>query len=308
MIQLMSRKQRAAKLLNGEIGLSGLDALTEGEGGIEEQLLQAIGQDTALLDPTQLFKTDHVTSAIDEDDAAFWNVVASSEPVPELPVLMDSLCDSLVQVGQQLGATITPFTLATEHVRAVEMTSVAVAHESSKLVTALTAKFSSVSRLPQDRQARVMARLVQALEQGVPHPTDGSLKLCEGILHPDFSRYPVHAESLTRWIAKYLRAEKALDPDHILAFAAAVVEMVQQVYTAVPVPNPAQKERSTPKSKKAKPDSEAHRRYLMAVPEDRPTKGGAASIAASLKPAVAANRSQVAPRQLVLFNLPSAYA
>jgi hypothetical protein len=35
-VQLMSRKQRAAKLLNGEIGLTGLDALTENEGGLEE--------------------------------------------------------------------------------------------------------------------------------------------------------------------------------------------------------------------------------------------------------------------------------
>lgn len=35
-VQLMSRKQRAAKLLTGDIGLTGLDALTEGEGGFEE--------------------------------------------------------------------------------------------------------------------------------------------------------------------------------------------------------------------------------------------------------------------------------
>ena len=37
-VQLMSRKQRAAKLLTGDIGLTGLDALTEGEGGFEEAL------------------------------------------------------------------------------------------------------------------------------------------------------------------------------------------------------------------------------------------------------------------------------
>ena len=267
--------------------------MTEGEGGIEEQLLQAIGQDTALLDPTQLFKTDHVTSAIDEDDAAFWNVVASSDPVPEPSLIMASPTDSLVQVGQQLGATITPFTLVTDPVRPVEIVAM---QGSSKLVTALTAKFTPVSRLTQERQAKVQARLVQVLEQGVPHPTDGALKLCEGILHPDFSRYPVHAESLTRWIAKYLRAEKALDPDQIPTFAAAIIELAQQVYTAIPTPKPAQREKSTSKSKKAKPD-------LMAIPGDHPMKEGA-----SPKPAVAASRSQVAPRQLVLFNLPQAYA
>ena len=57
-VQLMSRKQRAAKLLTGDIGLTGLDALTEGEGGFEEALLDAIGRDEALLDPAQLFKAD----------------------------------------------------------------------------------------------------------------------------------------------------------------------------------------------------------------------------------------------------------
>jgi len=298
MIQLMSRKQRAAKLLNGEIGLSGLDALTEGEGGLEESLMQAIGQETSLLDPTQLFKTDHVTSAIDEDDAAFWNVVASSEPVSELPLLIASPTDSLVQVGQQLGATITPFTLVADPVRPVEITTIAVLQESSKLVIALTAKFGPVSRLTQERQAKVQARLVQALEQGVPHPTDGALKLCEGVLHPDFARYPVHSESLTRWIAKYLRAEKALDPNQIMAFAAELVKCAVETSTAQPsqITEQRVKGKSNAKARKLKPD-------LMAIPEDHPTKGESTSP----KP-TPASRSQVAPRQLVLFNLPQAYA
>ena len=52
-VQLMSRKQRAAKLLTGDIGLTGLDALTEGESGFEEALLEAIAQDEALLDPSE---------------------------------------------------------------------------------------------------------------------------------------------------------------------------------------------------------------------------------------------------------------
>jgi hypothetical protein len=73
-VQLMSRKQRAAKLLTGDIGLTGLDALTEGEGGFEEALLDAIGRDDALLDPSQLFKVSGMTSDIDTEDAAYWNV------------------------------------------------------------------------------------------------------------------------------------------------------------------------------------------------------------------------------------------
>ena len=73
-VQLMSRKQRAAKLLTGDTGLTGLDALTEGEGGFEEALLDAIGRDETLLDPSALFKAQAAQSEVDAEDAAFWNV------------------------------------------------------------------------------------------------------------------------------------------------------------------------------------------------------------------------------------------
>jgi hypothetical protein len=73
-VQLMSRKQRAAKLLTGDIGLTGLDALTEGEGGFEEALLEAIGRDEALLDPSELFRKSEAQGEMDSKDAAYWNV------------------------------------------------------------------------------------------------------------------------------------------------------------------------------------------------------------------------------------------
>jgi len=73
-VQLMSRKQRAAKLLTGDIGLTGLDALTEGEGGFEEALMDAIGRDETLLDPSQIFKATGAVGEIDVEDAAYWNV------------------------------------------------------------------------------------------------------------------------------------------------------------------------------------------------------------------------------------------
>jgi hypothetical protein len=76
-VQLMSRKQRAAKLLNGEIGLTGLDALTEGEHSFEEALLKAIGEETTGLDPAQLFK--RAENALDIDDLNYWNIEV---PVP----------------------------------------------------------------------------------------------------------------------------------------------------------------------------------------------------------------------------------
>jgi len=73
-VQLMSRKQRAAKILTGDTGLTGLDALTEGEGGFESALLNAISGDDELIDPRDLFKQDVVDDEITAEDNAFWNV------------------------------------------------------------------------------------------------------------------------------------------------------------------------------------------------------------------------------------------
>jgi len=94
-VQLMSRKQRAAKLLTGDVGLTGLDALTEGEGGFEEALLDAIVADEVLLDPSELFKVGVLCEAADAEDAAYWNVEVSpaaaagaltAAPTEHLPV------------------------------------------------------------------------------------------------------------------------------------------------------------------------------------------------------------------------------
>jgi hypothetical protein len=103
-VQLMSRKQRAAKLLTGDIGLTGLDALTEGEGGFEEALLDAIGRDESLLDPSQLFKAAGVVSEIDREDAAYWhveNAPLTVEPVTDVPSEPEP--DPLIALALELG-------------------------------------------------------------------------------------------------------------------------------------------------------------------------------------------------------------
>jgi hypothetical protein len=104
-VQLMSRKQRAA----GDIGLTGLDALTEGEGGFEEALLEAIGRDETLLDPSQLFKAAGAVSEIDIEDAGYWNVENAPQavdPVSDAP--SESEADPLIALALEMGATITP--------------------------------------------------------------------------------------------------------------------------------------------------------------------------------------------------------
>ncbi|MCK6580532.1 MAG: DUF6094 domain-containing protein [Anaerolineae bacterium] len=104
-VQLMSRKQRAAKLLTGDIGLTGLDALTEGEGGFEEALLEAIGRDASLFDPSQLFKASDAVSEIDSEDAAYWNVEGIDAGSDAVQV---DEPDPLFALALELGATIIP--------------------------------------------------------------------------------------------------------------------------------------------------------------------------------------------------------
>ncbi|MFQ3660678.1 MAG: helicase-related protein, partial [Anaerolineae bacterium] len=92
-VQLMSRKQRAAKLLTGDIGLTGLDALTEGESGFEEALLDAIAKDELLVDPSEMFKISAGQSAIDAEDAAYWHVATAADAADEAPLHRDPSLD-----------------------------------------------------------------------------------------------------------------------------------------------------------------------------------------------------------------------
>ena len=93
------------KLLTGDIGLTGLDALTESEGGFEEALLEAIGRDETLLDPSQLFKAAGVVSEIDAEDAGYWNVEGAETAIDE-PLVDEA--DPLITLALKLGGTVTP--------------------------------------------------------------------------------------------------------------------------------------------------------------------------------------------------------
>ncbi len=99
-IQLMSRKQRAAKLLLGESGLTGLEALTASEGSFEQALMNNIASST-LVDPADLFKSRDDTRIIDQSDRNFWKQGS--------PAVKPGAGEgSLLEAAVALGATITP--------------------------------------------------------------------------------------------------------------------------------------------------------------------------------------------------------
>jgi hypothetical protein len=160
-VQLMSRKQRAAKLLTGDIGLTGLDALTEGEGGFEEALMDAIGRDETLLDPAQMFKAAGAVGDIDAEDAAYWNVENENRDEAEQIIVGP---DPLIVTAVELGATV-----------AREET----AHEGRIIPETAEAYLDSVTLIANAGQWRTLrAELLERASSGTP---DAELSdwLCE---------------------------------------------------------------------------------------------------------------------------------
>jgi hypothetical protein len=125
-VQLMSRKQRAAKLLTGEIGLTGLDALTEGEGGFEEALMEAIGRDETLLDPTELFKAETRVGEIDQEDASYWNFESPS-PTPD--EITCEQADPLIEMVLNMGGVISRLEESITHQAVIEVTHSPITHQ-----------------------------------------------------------------------------------------------------------------------------------------------------------------------------------
>jgi hypothetical protein len=235
-VQLMSRKQRAAKLLNGEIGLTGLDALTENEGGLEEALMQAIGREESLIDPTQLFKTDNTTSQIDAEDLLYWNV--------ELPAASEA--SLLLETEPVLLSETVAKPVQAEKPKAL------IANSSLSVWTSLHAYFKTITVLPDEKFSRVEARILHVLECGQPEPV--SIK---GLKSEPFTQ--ADEEALLRWLSKYLRSEKAVLREFCEQVADELLRLAKQVLL-----KPEPKLHVLPKPKvvrRSKPD-------LMAVPED----------------------------------------
>ncbi len=190
-VQLMSRKQRAAKLLTGDIGLTGLDALTEGEGGFEEALLNAIGRDEALLDPSELFKQSRAQGAIDSVDAAYWQVEQVAAAVaPE----HDPLIQEAIQLGGVMSGVLT-----------TRSTIVPVQPETDGLLSVLNTYLDTVHLIADhDKRSRLQANLLTILTAGVQADDDTFTVM--GLADPDFNRYPIHSETLIRHVRNWLKA------------------------------------------------------------------------------------------------------
>jgi hypothetical protein len=222
-VQLMSRKQRAAKLLTGDVGLTGLDALTEGEGGFEQALMDAIAKDEALLDPSEMFKVSAGQSEIDAEDMAYWNVeVADDEP--EISVTQD---DPLVQVAIELGAVLI------EEDTAIQ--AVVKAPDGTAQLRRYVGRYLDTVHLIHDdkKRAKLQAKLLTTLTNGVQND-DETYKVI-GMRDSEFSQYPVHEESMVRYVRGWLKQHRFVFMGCEDETAATIVDLAKQALGMIPI-------------------------------------------------------------------------
>jgi superfamily II DNA or RNA helicase len=240
-VQLMSRKQRAAKLLTGDIGLTGLDALTEGEGGFEEALLDAIGRDEALVDPSQLFKADAQMTEIDADDAAYWNVeTEASEPETEVMA-----ADPLLTFAERaFDAVVTP-------VRdVIPISPIEDSEDMERLSRVLASYLDGVCILAdEDQMMALEASLCVTLMNGA------SDEQVSGLCDPEFAQSLAHEQALVRWVSEWLKQQRIVFPGCEDEAAAKIVFLAKAALNRASLPMSA-----TPlaKASSPKPQPEVH--------------------------------------------------
>lgn len=221
-VQLMSRKQRAAKLLTGDIGLTGLDALTEGEAGFEEALLDAIAKDETLLDPSEMFKVSAGQSEIDAEDAGYWNVEITAEAVDETPLHHDPL----ILAGLELGGVLVE--------EEAPIAKPAIAQDTGRLVRYVGNYLDSVHLIHDEaKRAKLQAKLLAALTDGV-QDDDGTYSVV-GLHDPDFMKYSVHAQTLIRYVRGWLKQNRVVFMGCEDEAAAKIVDLAQQALGLKPI-------------------------------------------------------------------------
>ena len=229
--------------------------MTEGEGGFESALLDALANEETLRDPRDLFK--RTDSADDTDDMAFWNVEAEpetdeivahmppttvvldldeAEPIPSqpqaipqsLPANIDlthfgfeatvdlSNLDDLLEVSSQTPSADDPARTLSRYVH--------LYIESLQQSTAQARR----QRIPQ---------LVSLLQHGEIDPNDETIKIM-GVCDPLFAQYESHQQHTAAYIGRWLKNHKLVSPLDESVWQEAgrqVVELALMAYGHLPL-------------------------------------------------------------------------
>jgi len=216
-VQLMSRKQRAAKLLTGDIGLTGLDALTEGEGGFEQALMDAIAKDEVLVNPSEMFKASAGQTVIDAEDAAYWNIELDD----------DAEDDPLVQAAIELGGEVDDEPLPDNLFTPKSV-------DTSKLVRYVSRYVDTVHLIHDTaKRSKLQAQLLNLLQHGIEND-DGTRKVI-GMTDPDFAQYPVHEETMVRHVTSWLKKHHFVFAGCEEDTAIKIVDLGKQALGLIPI-------------------------------------------------------------------------
>lgn len=278
-VQLMSRKQRAAKLLTGDIGLTGLDALTEGESGFEEALLEAIAHDDELLNPAELFKADHAAGEVDTEDAAYWNVEVAADATadetthaePE-PLLETVLALSSAGIDQPQ----MPIPLTKPAANGIKSSGVG-----DRLLDGVSAYLETVHIIADPAHfARLQAQLLQVLKHGIEN--DDDTRRVMGLHDPGW--LPDHETRLANWVRSWLKQERVVFAGCEDEVAGEIIQRAKTTLNVIPL---TLVKRETRRRTKVN---------LLAVPDDEP-------LAVAVSPSFCASRPSPEnhPVQLALF-------
>ena len=278
MIQLMSRKQRAAKLLAGDTGLTGLDEITEGEAGLEQALLQAVGDEESLVDPRQLFAaSDGDDDAIGQADAAYWNVESTpTEPERVAPP------HKLVALADELGATLTPLSAKATPPQPTPETRTLTQDARKTFVRRASAYLAEVTRIHDaGERAKLQAALLSGLLRGTVIQKRGADFHRVGLENSEYLTGDYHERHLREWAAKWLRSKRFLSDAETAETVAGKLIAVGREALGLP---PSQ---AIPAAKRKSPDR-------MAVPSDAPP-------VRPRRPRTRSKPSGLPPQQLPLF-------
>lgn len=294
-VQLMSRKQRAAKLLTGDIGLTGLEALTEGEAGFEEALLDAIAKDETLLNPGEMFKTSAGQGEIDAEDAAYWNVEIATDEVDET----GAQHDPLILTGMELGAVLVEDKPSRP---LIPQTKPATSSETSRLVRYVGSYLDSVHLIHDEaKRAKLQAKLLTSLMDGV-QDDEGTVV---GLRAPDFMHDPVHVQKMTRYVHGWLKQHRFVFAGCEDEVATKIVDLAQQALGLKPVQLDVFQAMQDAQEGTVQLQAEPVREYqpkrrkkldLLAMPEDTPEDAAPKRPLVSKRP-----QDETEPVQLAMF-------
>jgi hypothetical protein len=256
-----------------------LDALTEGESGFEEALLEAIAHDDELLNPAELFKADHAAGEVDTEDAAYWNVEAVADAIADETTHAEP--EPLLETVSPLSATSidqphVPLLLPKPAANGIKSSGVG-----DRLLDGVSAYLETVHIIADPaRFARLQAQLLQVLEHGVKN--DDGTRQVMGLHDPGW--LPDHETWLANWVRSWLRQERVVFAGCEDEVAGEIIRRAKTALNVIPL-TLVKRETRRP----AKVD-------LLAVPDDEPL---AVAVSASFRTSRPSPENH--PVQLALF-------